>query len=199
METVQSETSSPPPKTTVATRFFYGWVVLGALALILASTTGARFAFGAFLKPVAEEFGWDRAALSLAITIHLIVAGVLQPFTGAVIDRVGSRLAGVIGSALLGVALLGLAQSTSLVAIYLWYGLVAALAVAICSSSLSAKLIGIWFYRRRAVAHSLATSGIAVGQLLVLPLATWLMVQANWQAASQAVGLIVLVGITPIA
>lgn len=43
---------------------FYGWVVVGAAAFMLFGSTGTRFSFGAFLKPMTQEFGWGRLPVS---------------------------------------------------------------------------------------------------------------------------------------
>jgi MFS family permease len=42
-------------------------------------------------------------------------------------------------------------------------------------------LVGRWFQAKRGLAMSLATSGSALGQLLIVPIATWIMVFTNWQ------------------
>ena len=43
-------------------RVFYGWIVLACATTIIAISSGTRFSFGVILKPLAEQFGWDRAA-----------------------------------------------------------------------------------------------------------------------------------------
>jgi MFS family permease len=93
---------------------FYGWVVVAVVAVVLATSSGARFAFGVFLRPIAEAHGWERAALSLAITINLILGGLLQPLAGWLVDRVGARLVGALGIALVGLAFVGLAGANEL-------------------------------------------------------------------------------------
>src|SRR5438105_4943195 len=103
-------------------QFFYGWVIVGVLALLLSATSGARFAFGVFLKPLADGYGWDRSAVALAVTINLVLAGLLNPFAGWAVDRFGARWVGMLGAAVLGIVLGGLAFSTELWQLYVLYG-----------------------------------------------------------------------------
>ena len=45
----------------------YAWVIVAVLAVTLTIASGARFLFGVVLKPVSEQFGWDRAQLTAII------------------------------------------------------------------------------------------------------------------------------------
>lgn len=179
--------------------FFYGWVIVGSVALLLAASSGARFAFGVFLKPVSEAHDWGREALSLAITINLVLGGLLQPAAGLLVDRLGARLVGAGGMALLGLSFLGLAMAGDLWQVYLLYGVVGALGTATTSSVLSAKLVGAWFVRRRGTAMSFSTSGTAIGQLLIVPFATWVLLNYGFQAGFQTIAAISLLIVTPFA
>ena len=45
----------------------YGWVVVGAGALITCLAMGAMFALPVYLQPMAEATGWSRADRGVAI------------------------------------------------------------------------------------------------------------------------------------
>jgi MFS family permease len=183
----------------VSSRPFYGWVVVAAVAIVLAASSGARFAFGVFLKPVSEAHDWDRASLSLAITISLVLGGLLQPGAGAIVDRFGARRVGSFGIALIGLSFAGLAFATELWQVYLLYGLLGAIGVACTSSVLSAKLVGAWFVAGRGTALSFSSSGTAIGQLLVVPFATWMLVNHGFAAGFEAIALLSLLIVAPLA
>lgn len=180
-------------------RLFYGWVIVATVAVTLAASSGARFAFGVFLKPVAESRAWDRAALSLAIAISMVLGGLLQPLAGTVVDRLGARIVGATGMALIGVSFAGLAFATDLWQVYLLYGVLGAIGVAGTSSVLSAKLVGAWFGARRGTALALSTSGTAIGQLLIVPFATWVLVGYGVVAGFQAIAAVSLLLVAPVA
>lgn len=180
-------------------RLFYGWVIVGAVAFILAASSGARFAFGVFLKPVAETYAWNRADLSFAITMNMVLGGLLQPAAGLLVDRVGARIVGAAGMTLLGLSFIGLAFATELWQFYALYGVVGAIGVAATSSVLSAKLVGSWFVARRGTALSFSSSGTAIGQLLIVPFATWMLLNHGFQAGFQTIAVISLILVAPLA
>ena len=53
-------------------RIFYGWVVVGILFFISLIDGGFGYLFSAFLKPLAEEFGWTHAQTSGAFSLYLL-------------------------------------------------------------------------------------------------------------------------------
>jgi MFS family permease len=162
---------------------YYGWYVVASVATMLAITAGARFLFGVVLKPVSEEFGWPRADLAKAVTINVLLLSCLQPIIGILVDRFGSRpilLLGVVGTALMAVPV---TFATELWQIYLFYSVIAAFAFAATSPVNTTKLVAGWFTKRRSLALSIASSGGPIGQLLVIPVATLIMVNFSWRVS----------------
>ena len=76
-------------------------VALAFAAMVFVST-GIRFIVGPFLKPMVADLGLDRASFSLVISLSLFLYGVLQPFVGRAVDRVGARALLAAGTLLLG-------------------------------------------------------------------------------------------------
>ena len=70
---------------------FYGWVVVGASALIVCIGMGALFSLGVFLKPMADSMGWSRGAISSVALLNWIAMGLGSFFWGALSDRIGRR------------------------------------------------------------------------------------------------------------
>jgi MFS family permease len=156
-------------------------VIVAVLAVTMTIASGARFLFGVVLKPLSEEYGWNRAELTGAVMLGMIVISVCQPLVGILVDRIGPKRILVSGLALLAMALIPFSFATSLWQIYLLYGVLTSVALAAASPVLSTALVGRWFQAKRGLAMSLATSGSALGQLLIVPIATWIMVLSSWQ------------------
>ncbi|MCA9877636.1 MAG: MFS transporter, partial [Thermomicrobiales bacterium] len=159
----------------------YGWVIVAVLAITMTLASGARFLFGVVLKPVSEEFGWDRAQLTGAVMLGMVVISICQPLVGTLVDRIGPKKILVAGLLLLGLSLIPLSMVTQLWQVYLVYGLIMPAGLAAASPVLSTAIVGRWFQRKRGLAMSIATSGSAFGQLLIVPIATWIMVLSNWE------------------
>jgi MFS family permease len=180
-------------------RISQGWIVVASVTLILTATSGARFLYGVVLKPVSEQYGWDRADLTVAVAINMVVLSICQPVVGAVVDRIGSRailLVGVIG---LAIALIPISFASELWHFYVLYGVVAALAMVATSPVNTTSLVSGWFTEKRGTALSIATSGSAFGQLLIVPLATFTLTRADWRTVYRWQALLLVVLIVPVA
>jgi len=173
-----SNQEAAPPENQVPR---YGWVIVAVIAITMTIASGARFLFGVVLKPLSEEYGWDRAQLAGAVMLGMIVLSICQPLVGILVDRVGPKRVLVVGLVLLALSLIPFSLATSLWQIYLLYGVLMSLGLAAASPVLSTAIVGRWFQHKRGLAMSIATSGSAFGQLLIVPIAAWIMLQSSWQ------------------
>jgi len=72
-------------------------VLITGCVIILISFA-VRASFGVFQIPIAAEFNWPRAEFSLAIAIQNLAWGFGQPIFGALAEKMGDRLAIVLGA-----------------------------------------------------------------------------------------------------
>ncbi len=176
----------------------YAWVVVTVLAITLTIASGARFLFGVVLKPVSEQFGWNRAQLTGAVLLGMIVLSVCQPLVGILVDRIGPKKILVGGLALLGLSLIPFSFVSNLWQVYLLYGFVMSFGLAAASPVLATSLVGRWFTAKRGLAMSMATSGSAFGQLLIVPLAAWIMLVTSWQVTYRILAVALLAVALPL-
>jgi MFS family permease len=176
----------------------YAWVIVAVVAVTMTIASGARFLFGVVLKPLTEDFGWNRAELTGAVMVAMVVLSVCQPLVGILVDRIGPKRVSVAGLLLLGLALIPLSFATSLWQIYLLYGVLTSLGLAAASPVMATALVGRWFEEKRGLAMSMATSGSAFGQLLIVPLATWVLTMTSWQMTYRILAVALLAGALPI-
>ncbi len=69
----------------------YGWAVVAVTfltALVSAASVGAP---GVFIVPLQKEFGWSAAQISTAVSIRLLLFGLMAPFAAALMNRYGVR------------------------------------------------------------------------------------------------------------
>jgi MFS family permease len=176
----------------------YAWVVVAVVAATLTMASGARFLFGVVLKPMSEEFGWNRAQLTGTVMLAMIVLSICQPLVGMLIDRIGAKSILVGGIALLGVSLIPLSFATNLWQIYVLYGVLTSFGLAAASPVLATSIVSRWFTHKRGLAMSLATSGSAFGQLLIVPIATWIMLATSWQTTYRVLAVALLAVSVPL-
>jgi MFS family permease len=72
-------------------RFRDGWVAIAVTFLVMLITAGTRATPSVMMVPLEHEFGWNRATISLALSINLALFGLMGPFAAAAILRFGLR------------------------------------------------------------------------------------------------------------
>ncbi len=72
-------------------RVHYAWVVAVVTFIALLGSAGFRATPGVLIVPLETEFGWNRAVISVAVSINLILFGLTGPFAAALMDRFGVR------------------------------------------------------------------------------------------------------------
>ncbi len=160
----------------------YGWVVVAAGAVITCVAMGAMFALPVYLQPIAEDTGWSRAGISMAMTVGFIVMGVAGFGWGTLSDRIGARPVVIMAALLLGAGLLVASQATDLLVFQFAYGgLVGASGGAFFAPIMSAT-VG-WFDRHRSLAVSLVSIGGGVAPMVITPFASLLIETYGWRAA----------------
>lgn len=70
----------------------YGWVIMFACSLsYAASATGHSFALAPFIDGWMSEMHISRPVISVFWTCAMVLSGILMPFVGSLLDRVGER------------------------------------------------------------------------------------------------------------
>ena len=73
-------------------RIFYGWYIAAASLVNLLYTGGvANFGFTAVFEPIANEFRWSYAQISLASSLRGLEMGLLAPVVGFLVDKWGPK------------------------------------------------------------------------------------------------------------
>jgi sugar phosphate permease len=174
--------------------FFYGWVILGCVCCAgLSRQGGAVATLSVFIAPMTTEFGWSRTAISGAVSLGGVLAAILSPFIGRLLDREGPRRVLCIAILTTGIADLALSQVSSLWMFYVLF-VIARVNFAVPFDLGIYGAVSNWFVARRPLAMSLATTGLTLG-LVALPLVGQLAADraGDWRAGWVAIGITVLV------
>ena len=169
-------------------RLDYSSVVLATGFAVLFFSSGTRYAFGLMLKPMTDDLGWSRSELSLALAAFMLVSALAMPLAGRLVDRYSIRLVLAIGGliAALGIGLTGQVQSHW--QLFVVYGLVYAVGHAATSIPTVGVMISRWFVRRRGFANSVAVSGNAIGQLVIITVLASLLGSLGWRTSYAVLG-----------
>jgi MFS family permease len=174
-------------------RVSYSWVIVAVSFLLLIGAFGTQLCFGLFLKPLAEEFGWSRAAVSVAMSLLMAVSGLMGVVMGRVTDRYGPRIAIAPGVVIGAISFALMSQMDSLWQFYLLFGVGGGI-LAGCGYTPSVTTISKWFdTERRTMAIGVALLGIVVGQSVLSPVVSQVIESNGWRSAWVVLGVVVLV------
>ncbi|MBI4332668.1 MAG: MFS transporter [Chloroflexi bacterium] len=167
---------------------FYGWWVVVCCTSITLYTSGVvHFGFTALFEPVAQEFEWSYAQISLAASLRGLETGLLSPLIGMLVDRWGPRRLAFVGILITGLGIILLSRINSLMMFYAAFFLIA---TGTSASGHAAMLPAVanWFQRRAGTAIGIVVSGAALGGALV-PVVTILIDRLEWRTAMLILGL----------
>jgi len=166
-------------------RIFYGWYVAIAcglgLACGLASVITATFSI--FLGPLRSEFGWTPSETFTGLLLVTAAVTVAAPFVGTLVDRFGARRMILVGFLLEGAVIASFAtQTESLATFYARYIALAILGLGTTHVAF-ARVISVWFDRRRGLALGLALAGLGLGGIIWPLLSQWAIGAYGWRTA----------------
>ncbi len=163
--------------------------------LVLACSVGFSFnsvmpaAAGVFMQPLGHEFHWNRAMQSSGLSITAVVAFVLAPLFGWLIDKVGTRRLALPGVVLSAISITAFGYTTGSVGqwVIMW-SIFALEAVAIKSTVWTVAVSNV-FDAGRGMAIGVTLAGTAVAQIITPPLANYLIDHFGWRNAFAWFGL----------
>lgn len=174
-----------------------GVLVACTLGNAVSTTPAVHAVFGLFLLPLSAEYGWPRAAISVALGIMALTGAIAYPLIGRVADRHGARRVILPGLALYGLAVAALSlTSASLGQFYATFLLVSMFG-AMASTPIYSKVIAEWYDAGRGTALGISAGlGNGVGSVLLPVVAAAIVSQMGWRAGYLALGgVILLVGL----
>jgi len=170
-------------------RVHYAWVILAVTFLSLLAAAGIRAAPSVLIIPLEQEFHWTRATISFAISVNILLYGLMGPFAGALMQRFGVRRTTITAMTMLAIGV-GLAtQVRSIWQLTLLWGVVVGIASGMVAIVLGATVVNRWFVERRGLALGILTASTATGQLVFLPMLASMIEHHGWRWAMAIVAI----------
>ncbi|WP_327283362.1 MFS transporter [Streptomyces sp. NBC_01205] len=184
---------TPGPAPAAPGRVHRAWFVAAVAFVTIIGAAAFASLPGLLIEPLHEEFDWSRGTIGLAVSVNLALYGLTAPFAAALMDRFGIRK--VVALALLvisggTVATLWMTTPWQLV---LFWGVLVGLGSGSMALAFAATVTNRWFTARRGLVTGILTAAGASGQLIFLPLLSWLVVHHGWRPAAVTVSLAALV------
>jgi predicted MFS family arabinose efflux permease len=169
-------------------RLHYAWVVAAVTFVVLMASAGIRATPSVLIVPLERELGWSRATTSAAVSLGILLYGLVGPFCAAIAQRFGVRRTMAGAMAVLSAAVLLATRVDRPWQLVLLWGLFVGTGTGMVATVMGAVVVNRWFARRRGLVLGALTASTATGQLLFLPILARLADQAGWRWALYAVG-----------
>lgn len=151
--------SAALPTATTGTRSTQ--LILGLVTMMAISSP--QYVWTLFTKPFGEVTGAGLPALQVTFTLLIVLQTFFSPVQGYLIDRFSPKLLIALGAALSGLGWVLAAYATSLLTLYLTYGLFCGIGTGIVYVGIVGLMVR-WFPDRRGFAAGLVAAGYGMGR-----------------------------------
>jgi MFS family permease len=165
-------------------------MLLIAAATVFMSAPGQSFSVAAFVDPMLTELRVERTNYSAAYTVATLIGGVLLPFIGRVVNKLGARKVLPVVALGLSCACFWMSQLTTAVGLYVGFTAIRCLGQG-SLTLISNWIVGEWFERRRGLASGICAIGGTASVLIIPQLNDWLIKTVEWRNAWIVLGAVV--------
>ncbi|HVZ44678.1 MAG TPA: MFS transporter [Ramlibacter sp.] len=163
-------------------RWYFGWNIVAASAMLTLLSSGMRLSFGPFFLPMAHDLGFTRSLLATIVAAGQFAYGLAMPLAGLLIARFGTRPLLLAGNALVIASVLWTVSTDSAFAFLLAFGLLLSVGLAFTSPVALTPVISHWFARRRGMALFFLSTGSMAGLAAMTPILSFAIGHFGWRA-----------------
>jgi len=168
---------------TPRNKLHYAWIVLGVTFICLLVSAATRATPSILIVPLEKEFGWSRTTISMAISLNILLYGLIGPFAAGFINRYGPRRVMSASAILIGLGTLATVTIKHPWQLFALWGVLVGVGTGIIAIVLGTTIVQRWFYVHRGLALGMLTASAATGQLVFLPFLAKLIVDHGWRSS----------------
>ena len=183
----------------MAARWYFGWNIVAAAAVLTLLSTGMRLSFGPFFLPMARDLGFSRSLLATIVAVGMIVYGLAMPLAGHLIARHGTRPVLFIGNAIVIAAVLWTVNTSDATGFLVAFGLLLSIGLAFVSPVSLTPVISHWFTRQRGMALFFLSTGSMAGMAVMTPVLTAAIETFGWRPTLLGFAVVFTVVTLPVA
>jgi len=161
----------------------YGFVVATVTFFTMLIMSAALGLPGAMMKSFNLEFGWSVDEVSSAVALRFFLFGLMGPFAALLMERYGLKKVMCSGLFMVGLGLALATKVTALWHLFVLWGVVLGVGTGMTALVLGAVVSSRWFTKKRGLVLGIFSASTATGQLLFLPIATWLIENVGWRVS----------------
>ncbi|MFC9705162.1 MFS transporter [Streptomyces sp. NPDC056943] len=180
----------PPPRHTP--RVHRAWFVAAVTFVTIIGAAAFASLPGLLIEPLHGEFDWSRGTIGFAVSVNLALYGLTAPFAAALMDRFGIRRVVAVALTIISAGSVLTVWMTAAWQLVLFWGVLVGLGSGSMALAFAATVTNRWFVARRGLVTGILTAAGASGQLVFLPLLSWLVEHHGWRPAAVTVSLAAL-------
>ena len=174
------------------------WGVVIACAALMAMSSGAFYTASVFFVAIIKEFGWNYASTASIFSLFTVLYGAWGILIGHLVDRFGPRSVVLGGGLLLSLALLSNGSAYAVWHLYVTHSLLTSLGLAATSYVPVSLVLTRRFQKERGLAFGIASAGVGIGILSLVPLTQALISLWGWRVAYRGLAVIASLVILPV-
>ena len=168
---------------TLQNRFFYGWVItVVAIFGMFGSGPGQSHLLGVFFDSLSKDLDLPRTSIAVAYGSATLIAALLLPQVGKLIDRFGAAPLLVLIATGLGLVAMLFSLAFNWIFIAIGFGFLRFLGQGSLLVA-CANIVSQWFDQKRGFALGLMSLGFPISMAVHPPLGQWLIEQVGWRQA----------------
>ncbi|MER6097867.1 MFS transporter [Streptomyces sp. NPDC001728] len=191
-----AQTTETPARTPAGPartpRVHRAWFVAAVTFVTIIGAAAFASLPGLLIEPLNTEFDWSRGTIGFAVSVNLALYGLTAPFAAALMDRFGIRRVVAVALTVISVGSVLTVWMTAAWQLVLYWGVLVGLGSGSMALAFAATVTNRWFVARRGLVTGILTAAGASGQLVFLPLLSWLVEHHGWRPAAVTVSLAAL-------
>ncbi|MDF3300514.1 MFS transporter [Streptomyces tropicalis] len=192
-QTTEAAVLDETPAGRKPARIHRAWFVAAVTFVTITGAAAFRSLPGLLIDPLHQEFGWSRGTIGGAVSVNLALYGLTAPFAAALMDRFGIRRVVAAALAVIAAGSGATVWMTAAWQLLLCWGLLVGLGTGAMALAFAATVTERWFTARRGLVSGILTAASASGQLIFLPVLSWIVQDHGWRPAAVTVALAALV------
>ncbi|MEU8885839.1 MFS transporter [Streptomyces hydrogenans] len=178
-----------PARTPRTPRVHRAWSVAAVTFVTIIGAAAFASLPGLLIEPLHTEFDWSRGTIGFAVSVNLALYGLTAPFAAALMDRFGIRRVVAVALTVIALGSVLTVWMTAAWQLVLFWGILVGLGSGSMALAFAATVTNRWFTARRGLVTGILTAAGASGQLVFLPLLSWLVEHHGWRPAAVTVSL----------
>jgi MFS family permease len=166
---------------TVNDKWYFGWNIVAAAAVLTLLSVGMRLGIGPFFLPVARDLGFSRSLLASIVAVGMICYGLAMPLAGYLVARHGTRTVLLLGVVMVVTSTLWTVIADGALSFMLSFGVLMSVGLAFTSPVALTPVISHWFTRQRGMALFFLSTGSMAGMAVMTPVLALAIESVGWR------------------